>query len=376
MGLIENSPTILVPLLLRNLVSHALIYADKSLFSLSERYKLLKVIRSLIATCFLFFLKFLPSNLLSLSLQAGDYSFKPGKNDVYAVVSGSGIGRALSQLLSSVNDIPVSSRKYEMVRSLAERLIDDNNTEGVEALREVNRVVLSAAFSRTVCRLEAVMAELGPDGVGYGGGGAGLVQYQMVRVLRAVRSVGNGVWRGLEDVNRSGNSAKKLAAELLWLAQKLAACGFADEAVERWASASNLASLSLMAEQRLQGSLVKVSAFLFMQAKNMIMEEESEEGNTIKEKPRQTKMKMLTLWLPLLCRASNGSDIPVLSISERAEVEKVLEDVIEKLEVEEQEQVLSLWLHHFTFCPASDWPDLHASYARWCTTSRNLFLPR
>ncbi|KAL4346869.1 hypothetical protein GQ457_17G004080 [Hibiscus cannabinus] len=384
MGLIENSPAILISLLLRNSVSRALVYADKSFFNLSERYRLLKVIRYLIATCFLFFLKLIPSKLLSL--QPGDCSFKPRGNDVFAVASGSGIGgsgigRALSQLLSSVNDIPVSSRKYEMVRLLAGRLIEENNREGIEALREVNRGVLSAAFSRTVCRLEAAMAELGADRVGYDGGGAGSVQYQMIRGLRAVRSVVNGVWsstvgRRMEDVKRSGNLAEKLAAELLWLAQKLAACGFADEAVERWASASNLASLSLMAEHRLQGSLVKVSAFLFMQAKNMIMEEESEEGRSNKEKPRQTKMKMITAWLPLLCRASNGSDVPVLSIAERAEVEKILDDAIEKLEGEEQEQVLSLWLHHFTYCPSSDWPDLHAAYARWCTTSRNLFLLR
>ncbi|KAL4353221.1 hypothetical protein GQ457_06G002610 [Hibiscus cannabinus] len=349
MGFMENPPTILLPLLLRNLVFHVLFYADKSLFYLSERYTLLKIVRYFVVTCFLFFLKFIPSNLRSL--QADDYSFKPRKTDVYAVgvASGSGIGdsgiaRALSQLLSSVNDIPVSSRKYEIVRSLAEWLIEENNREGVEALGEVNRVVLSAAFSRTLCQLEAAMAEL--------------------------THVGSGV----EDGNRSGNSAEKLAAELLWLAQKLASCGYADEAVERWASASNLASLSLTAEQRLQGSLVKVSAFLFKQAKNARMKEECEEGKTHnKEKPKQTKMKMMTSWLPLLCRASNGSDMPVLSINERAELEKVLEDAIDKLGGEEQERVLSLWLHHFTYCATSDWPNLYASYARWCTTSRKLF---
>ncbi|KAE8686803.1 hypothetical protein F3Y22_tig00111027pilonHSYRG00159 [Hibiscus syriacus] len=372
MGFIQNPPKIVVPLLLRNFVFHVLIYADKSLFYFSERNKLLKIIRYLIVSCFLFFLKFIPSNLLSL--QADDYSFKPRKAGVYAIESGSGIGdsgiaRALSQVLSSVNDIPVSSRKYEIVRSLAERLIEENNREGVEALREVNRVVLSAAFSKTLCQLEDAMAELKYGKVGYEGGP---VHCQMIRVLRAVRSVGDGVWssrvgRGIEDVNRSGNWTEKLAAEMLWLAQKLAACGFADEAVERWASASNLASLSLMAEQRLQ-------AFLFMQAKNMRVEEDSEEGNNNNEKPRQSKMKMITSWLPLLCRASNGSDVPVLSKNERTELEKILEDAIDKLEGEEQEQVLSLWLHHFTYCPSSDWPNLYASYARWCITSRRLFL--
>ncbi|KAH1040301.1 hypothetical protein J1N35_042044 [Gossypium stocksii] len=384
MGLMEKPPTILFPLLPRNLVSSVLISADKSLFYLSERYKLLKMIRYLVVTCFLFFLKLIPSsiptNLLSLSLQTDEnYSFKTDKNDAYAVagvgIGDSGISRALSQLLASVNDIPVSSRKYEIVRSLAERLIEENCREGIEALREMNRVVLSAAFSRTLCQLEAAMAE--HDRVGLDGSVARPVRwldrYQVVRVLRAVRSVGDGVWgragKGVvRDVNRSGNSAEKMAAELLWLAQKLAACGFADEAVEKWASASNLASVSLLAEPRLQGSVVKVTAFLFNQARNIRVEEDREESS--KEKRSQTKMKMITSWLPLLCRGSNGSDVPVLSIGERAELEKILEDAIEKLEEEEQEQVLSLWLHHFTYCPSSDWPNLHASYVRWCTASR------
>ncbi|KAK6241352.1 hypothetical protein SCA6_006741 [Theobroma cacao] len=39
---------------------------------------------------------------------------------------------------------------------------------------------------------------------------------------------------GKGDVNRSGNLAQKLAARLLWLVQKLAACGFEEEVVERF----------------------------------------------------------------------------------------------------------------------------------------------
>ncbi|EOX98766.1 Uncharacterized protein TCM_007453 [Theobroma cacao] len=48
----------------------------------------------------------------------------------------------------------------------------------------------------------------------------------------------DGVWSrvgmGKGDVNRSGNLAQKLAARLLWLVQKLAACGFEEEVVERY----------------------------------------------------------------------------------------------------------------------------------------------
>ena len=270
MGMMENSATIIAPLILRNMVTSIFIYADKSLLNLAEKFKLLQIIRYILITSFVLFLRLFPSLFPSnlRSQQAVDYTFKPPHSQNNSNVAASGVGdsgivRALSQLLSSVNDIPVSSRKYDIVRSLAETLIEENNREDIEALREVNRTVLSAAFSRTICQLDAAMAELGQGRVGHDGWEPGPVQYRLNRVIRAVRSVGDGVWtrvgRGREDVNRSGNSAEKLAAELLWLAQKLAACGFEEEAVQRWASASNLAWLSLLGEPRLQGSLVKVS---------------------------------------------------------------------------------------------------------------------
>ncbi|KAL1176313.1 hypothetical protein V6Z11_A04G149900 [Gossypium hirsutum] len=356
----------MAPLLLRNTVKSVLIYADKSLLNLAGKYKLLEIIRYLIVTSFLFFLRlflsFFPSHYLHSLKSENGYTFKPTQSSYIADsgIGDSGIGRSLWQLLVSVNDIPVSSTKYGIVRSLAERLIEGNNREDVEALREVNRRVLSAAFSRTICRVEAALIEMG----------TGSGQFRLDRVFRTVR---DGVWSGRvrEDVSsRLGNSAEKLVAELLWLTQKLVGCGFEEEAVERWASASNLAQLSVVAENRVQGSLVKVSAFLFRQTKDTGLEE-TEGGN--KQRLRQTKMKMLITWLPLLCRGNNGNDIPVLSLSERAELEMILEDVIDMLQHEEQEQVLSLWLHHFTYCPSSDWPNLHASYARWCTTSRKLF---
>lgn len=118
-------------------------------------------------------------------------------------------------------------------------------------------------------------------------------------------------------------------------------------------------------------SHVLIAAYLLKQARGM-GEEEEEEMKI--EQVRQTKMKMLMSWLPLLCEASNGTDMPVLSIDERAELEKVLEEIIELLEEEEQEKVLSLWLHHFTYCSSSDWPNLLASYSRWCNASRKLVL--
>ncbi|MBA0855451.1 hypothetical protein Goshw_014192 [Gossypium schwendimanii] len=386
MDMMENLPSTISPLLLRSMASSVFIYADKLFFNLAEKFKPFEIIRYVLITSFLFFLRLLSFLFLSDSppkTQSHVYTFNPPKsNDRYLIGSGvsdSGIARALSQVLSIVNDIPVSSRKYTIVRSLAEGLIEENRREDAEGLREVNQAILSSAFSRTLSYLEAAMVELGQDRIGHDGAGPAPVQYWVKRALRVARSVGDGVWAregsgGVrEDVNRSGNSAEKLAAELLWLAQKLVDCGFGEEAVERWASASNLASLSLLAEPRLQGSLVKVSTFLFKQARDMEMAlDETEEF--YEESRRQTKMKMLTSWLPLLCRASNGTDMPVLSINEKAELEKVLEETIELLDHEEQEQVLSLWLHHFAYCSSSDWPNLHALYCRWCTNSRKLLL--
>lgn len=104
-------------------------------------------------------------------------------------------------------------------------------------------------------------------------------------------------------------------------------------------------------------------------------EEEEEDGKTStpleQQHIRKTKMKMLMSWLPLLCRANNGTDAPILSMGERSELEMKLEEIISTLdEEEEQEMVLSLWLHHFTYCSASDWPNLRSCYTRWYSASR------
>ncbi|KAI3439278.1 uncharacterized protein J3R85_005008 [Psidium guajava] len=386
MEALNSLPTI-APLLLRNLITSIFIFADKSFLSLAEKFRLLELLRYLLLSSFLFLLRLLPTLFPSVNSVVHDgYALKPpkpagdGRAPPPSGACDSGIARALSQLLAIVNNVPVSSRKYEAVRSLAERLIDENQQEGTEALLEVNRTVLSAAFSRTLNQLEAAMMERErQSGCGGGGDGSGTVsvEYRENRVLRAIRSVRDVAWRGRvwwssEEPARLGSSAEKLAAELVWLAQKLATCGCAEEAVCGWASASNLAWLAISAEPRLQGSLVKVSAFLFKQAKDMGLDEIDESK---KEQQRQTRMKMLMSWLPLLCRASNGTDVPVLSLRERAELERVLEETIEMLgKEEEKEQVLSQWLHHFMYCPSSDWPNLHASYTRWCTASRKLIL--
>ncbi|XP_049389461.1 uncharacterized protein LOC125853764 [Solanum stenotomum] len=383
----ESTSSSIAPLLLRNLLTSAFIFADKPFILLAERYKLLETIRYFLISAFLFFLRLLPSLFPCLNPSGENYGYplKPKEGEIYSPVSASGraesgISRALTQVLSIVNDIPVSSRKYEVVRSLAERLIDENLLEGNEALREVNCAALSAAFTRTLSQLESAMVAEeggGVSGLVSGGGrDGGYYVGKLSRGLRAIRYYGNVVWqrgRARNQMSQFGCSAEKLAAELLWLAQKMEACGCVDEAVYMWASASHVAWLALSAEPRLQGSLVKVSAFLFKQSREIGKISEDEEST--KEHLRRTNMNMLMSWLPLLCRASNGTDAPVLSISERAELDRILEQIIGTLEQEEeQEKVLSLWLHHFTYCPSSDWPNLHDCYTRWCTASRKLLL--
>ncbi|XP_054800478.1 uncharacterized protein LOC129304738 [Prosopis cineraria] len=354
MWLTDSSPVTVAPLLLQNLVIAFLIYADKFLVYLAKRYRFLHAVRYLLLSSFFFLVRVVPSFFFDFlvpsnkSFSSDNYTLAlPTKENHVAVHRGgvdSGIARALSQLLSIVTDIPVSSRKYEVVRSLAERIIEENHQEGNDVLREVNRSVLSLAFERTLSRLEAAVVEVLVEPV-----------MKAVRTVRAVHSRLRARW----EANRwDVISAEKLAAELLWLAQKLAACGSGDEAVTQWAAASNLAWVALTAEPRLQGSMVKVTALLFMEANKT-------------ELNKVTKLKMMQTWLPFLCRAGNGTDAPVLSLSERSDLEKVLEETIEELEDEEdQEHVLFLWLHHFTHSSSSDWPNLHGCYARWCSASR------
>lgn len=53
--------------------------------------------------------------------------------------------------------------------------------------------------------------------------------------------------------------AEKFAKELLWMAERLLACGGVEEAVQQWSSAPSLAELSLCASPKVQKSLVRLS---------------------------------------------------------------------------------------------------------------------
>jgi hypothetical protein len=122
-----------------------------------------------------------------------------------------------------------------------------------------------------------------------------------------------------------------------------------------------------------QGCLIgSCAVFLFQHANSSEFEQGA--GGKDTGAVAEQRMAMLRSWLPLLCRGSNGTDAPVLTGRERAEMVAVLEELIDKLGWEQREEVLSLWLHHFAACPDTDWPNLETCYTRWYAESRRLLV--
>ncbi|XP_042521074.1 uncharacterized protein LOC122094366 isoform X2 [Macadamia integrifolia] len=83
-----------------------------------------------------------------------------------------------------------SSHKYEVMRGLAEKLINENLREGSETLREVNHAALFGVFSKTLCQLEATMSrqqEHRPIINGDGEVGSKQLRRRRNRVLGAIR---------------------------------------------------------------------------------------------------------------------------------------------------------------------------------------------
>uniref|UniRef100_A0A0D9VL72 Uncharacterized protein n=1 Tax=Leersia perrieri TaxID=77586 RepID=A0A0D9VL72_9ORYZ len=277
------------------------------------------------------------------------------------------VGRALAHVLSVASRLPVASRKYELVRGLAERLLDDNVRAGGARVEAVNRAALSGAFARTLRQLDEAAA----------GGNEWLPGMELA--VRAVRS-GMRWWRPTEaaaaaaglDEGFGGPAAEKLAAELLWLGQKMADCGAAREAATQFGAASRLGCRALVAEPTLQVALLRLAVFLFRHANSR--EFELCPGGNEKGAIAEQRVSLLRSWLPLLCRGSNGTDAPVLSSKERTEMVAVLDELIGKLEWEQQEEILALWLHHFAACPDTDWPNLESCYTRWYAESRRLLV--
>ncbi|GLJ32571.1 hypothetical protein SUGI_0655170 [Cryptomeria japonica] len=289
--------------------------------------------------------------------------------------SGRAIGRALSQVLALVNDIPVTSRKYEFARDLADKIIEENEKQGDHVLQEINRMALSNSFARTLKLLNSSLYGMQRD-----------VEtsswtwklFRMIPLYSQLMPSFENIWFSLsnrfllqpppalfpsqtQSMNSNNNFlAEKLAQELLWITKKLQVCLAIEEAILQWSSATNLATLSISANPRVQGSLVKISALLF---KEMVRSDI--------EISERAKFKSLILWLPLMCYAMNGIDTPVLSAIEKADVERVLEKIISNLSEIDQEVILANWLHDYVFS-SSDWPNLQNCYDAWCHSSRKL----
>jgi hypothetical protein len=158
------------------------------------------------------------------------------------------VGRALAHVLSVASRLPVASRKYELVRGLAERLLDDNVRAGGARVGAVNRAALAGAFARSLRQLESAEGGEWP---------------RMELAARAVRTGMRWWWRPAAasslDEGFGGPAAEKLAAELLWLGQKMAECGAAREAVVQFGDAARLGSRALVAEPALQVSLLRLA---------------------------------------------------------------------------------------------------------------------
>lgn len=170
----------------------------------------------------------------------------------------------------------------------------------------------------------------------------------------------------MEGEVENGLGAEELAEEMFWILQKMVECDAVAEAVVMWGEAERLGQLAVSAEPKLQIALLRLSVFLFRQAKKLI---DGKEGDMLDDQP--WTLSLLKSWLPLLCRVSNGVVAGIVgSITERAEMVRLLEEMIETLSCEEQEEVLTLWIHHFTVCADSDWPNLQSCYSRWYTHSR------
>lgn len=163
---------------------------------------------------------------------------------------------------------------------MADKIMEGNFRDGHEELIEVNRTALSSAFASTLSRLYGCLQQdqkpddswawtsrvirklpLGSFIASYVKG----LNYCLNAVLQTVRSStlqlerrrqpgGRGGGEGVDDV-----VAEKFAQELLWITNKLRAYGAVEEALVQWSFASGLASLSLTANPRVQGFIVKIS---------------------------------------------------------------------------------------------------------------------
>ncbi|XP_024403883.1 uncharacterized protein [Physcomitrium patens] len=294
-------------------------------------------------------------------------------------VSATPIGRALTQVLALVNDVPASSNKYVFLQGLADRVIQENRMEGAR-YNSINQAALKSSFTRTIYLLglslesrrqsDSFLGRLAknlPGGAAvpsviFSGPFAKLWSFfgQLLSPLGFFSSRSNLNESALQVANLvDADVAEKFAIELLWIAEKLLDCGGMEVAVQQWSSVSYLAELSLRASPKVQKSLVRLSTLL---CKGLV-------GNM--SIPQEVCFKLMLLWLPLLCNATHGGDGPIFNSAEKGEAERQLELLVASLPETDQEQILSTWLQEYAMSQ-SDWPNLQNCYNTWCYTTRKL----
>ncbi|KAG0625707.1 hypothetical protein M758_2G075200 [Ceratodon purpureus] len=294
------------------------------------------------------------------------------------MVSKSPIGRSLTQVLALMNDVPSSSNKYAFLQDLADRVIEENKVEGGK-FSSVNQAALRRGFSRTINLLGQSLESRQQHGSFLGRMVRHLPSRAMLSTvslpgpLAKIRSlIGNillpfNLWMQRTNANEATHltnladtdMAEKFATELLWIAEKLLANEWMEDAIEQWSSAPSLAELSLYASPKVQKSLVRLSALL---CKGLV-------GNT--NIPQDVCLQLVILWLPLLCNATHGGDGPIFSSVEKVDLERQLERLVAALPETDQEQILSTWLQEYALSQ-SDWPNLQKCYDSWCSSMRKL----
>ncbi|KAK8605817.1 hypothetical protein V6N13_102588 [Hibiscus sabdariffa] len=215
------------------------------------------------------------------------------------------------EVLALLNEIPASSRKYQFTMAMADKIMEDNARHGHWALLHVNRTALASSFTRTSTLLHrCLQLQTSPLG-GYGDSwhmrafNAIPLSSYVASYVKAAAMCFNAVFSLFDtatvrywgrDCNRDREiMTEKLAQELLWVTNKLGCYGGVNEALVQWSLASGLATLSLTANPRVQGSIVKISAFLIgeLTRKDLGI-------------ARHVKFRLLVLCIPLFCHASNG----------------------------------------------------------------------
>ncbi|KAL4361363.1 hypothetical protein GQ457_04G004560 [Hibiscus cannabinus] len=281
--------------------------------------------------------------------------------------------KSLTHVLALLSEIPASSRKYQFTMAMADKIMEDNARHGHWALLHVNRTALASSFTRTSTLLHrCLQLQTSPLG-GYGDSwhmrafnaiplSSFIASYVKVVVMcfNAAFSLFDTAtvrYRGRDCSGDREIMTEKLAQELLWVTNKLGCYGDVNEALVQWSLASGLASLSLTASPRVQGSIVKISAFLI--------------GELTRKDLRiakHVKFRLLVLWIPLFCHASNGHSYPILMSFRKAGIEKTIDEVISSFPARDQE-VLTHWLENYAVS-VSDWPNLGLAYDRWCRCTR------